>query len=168
MPNITIFTCPNCLEESACDCEECSTHDNLLKRVIFTSIETDIQCPHCQKNIPLPKVDRDRRVAGRLSKSIRPKRKREETLVRFLNLTDTLCLKYGIRYDTPYAFWLNVRQHYLDGRIYYTSDQAIWKQLLSVSQDLCDHIIYDPEFRKTSLAETYLSMPVEITKLLSL
>lgn len=42
------FTCPQCFEESACGCSECSTTDLLLVRMTFVD-EDKAQCPHCGK-----------------------------------------------------------------------------------------------------------------------
>ena len=42
------FSCPNCFEESACGCPECSTTDLLAVRMSFIDEENkNVQCPHC-------------------------------------------------------------------------------------------------------------------------
>lgn len=44
------FTCPECFEESACGCAECSTTDILTVRMSFLDEDhKNVQCPHCLK-----------------------------------------------------------------------------------------------------------------------
>jgi len=48
---MNFFTCPNCFEESACGCPECSTKDLLVVRMKFVDDDKTerVECPHCKK-----------------------------------------------------------------------------------------------------------------------
>jgi len=96
-------------------------------------------------------------------------KKRETLLIRFLSLTDALCIKYGVKYEVPFIFWTKVHEAYVQSADYDVSGhREIWKDVLRVSQELCDQIIYDKASRNAPTCQSYLAMPVQIIKLLNL